>query len=79
MHSIFYDATVSDDVRRGNLFQGRPYVYSPRPISIELSKLSRVEVRRRGTSKWVLSRSQPRYPEVHEGVAYIPGDECTLA
>jgi len=40
MHSIFYDATVSDDVRRGNLFQGRPYVYSPRPISIELSNLA---------------------------------------
>ena len=40
MHSIFYDAAVSDDVRRDNLFQGQLYVYSPRPISIELCNLA---------------------------------------
>ena len=40
MHSIFYDAVVSDEVRRSNLFQGQLYVYSPRPISIELCKLA---------------------------------------
>ena len=40
MHSIFYDAAVSDEVRRRNLFQGQLYVYSPRPISIELCNLA---------------------------------------
>ncbi len=40
MHSIFYDAAVPDEVRRGNLFQGQLYVYSPRPISIELCNLA---------------------------------------
>ena len=40
MHSIFYDAAVSDEVRRRNLFQGELYVYSPRPISIELCNLA---------------------------------------
>ena len=40
MHSIFYDAAVSDEVRRSNLFQGQLYVYSPRPISLELCKLA---------------------------------------
>ena len=40
MHSIFCDAAVSDDVRRGNLFHGQLHVYSPRPISIELCNLA---------------------------------------
>ena len=40
MHSVFYDAAVPDEVRRGNLFQGQLYVYSPRPISIELCNLA---------------------------------------
>lgn len=40
MHSIFYDAAVSDDVRRDILFQGQLYIYSPRPISIELFNLA---------------------------------------
>jgi hypothetical protein len=40
MHSIFHDAAVSDELRRGNLFQGQLYVYSPRPISTELCNLA---------------------------------------
>jgi hypothetical protein len=40
MHSIFYDATVSDEVRRSNLFRGQLYAYSPRPISLELCNLA---------------------------------------
>jgi hypothetical protein len=40
MHSIFYDAAVSDELRRGDLFKGQLYVYSPRPTSIELCNLA---------------------------------------
>jgi hypothetical protein len=40
MHSIFYDAAVSDDIRRRDLFRGQLYVYSPRPTSLELCKLA---------------------------------------
>jgi hypothetical protein len=59
MHSIFYDAAVSDDVRRGNLFQGQLYVYSPRPISIELCNLAS------DMTKEVFAPHEPREAQHH--------------
>ena len=40
MNSIFYDAAVTDEIHRENLFHGQLYVYSPRPSSIELCRLA---------------------------------------
>ena len=59
MHSIFYDAAVSDEVRRGNLFQGQLYVYSPRPISIELCNLAS------DMAKEAFAPHQPREAQHH--------------
>ncbi|OUC14815.1 MAG: hypothetical protein B0A82_10860 [Alkalinema sp. CACIAM 70d] len=36
MHTVYFDANVSDDLRRQRLYDGQIFVYSPRPSTIAL-------------------------------------------
>jgi hypothetical protein len=36
MHSIYYDWTGREDVRRQRLYEGQLFVYSPRPSMMKL-------------------------------------------
>ena len=36
MNTVYYDAPVTDEVRRQRLFDGQLFVYSPRPSSVAL-------------------------------------------
>ena len=41
MHTIFFDADVSDQIRREQLYEGQLFVYSPSPSSLALVELAR--------------------------------------
>ena len=40
-HSAYFDANVSDAVRRQRLYDGQVFIYSPRPSTLELCNLAR--------------------------------------
>ena len=61
MNSIFYDAAVTDEIRRENLFHGQLYVYSPRPSSIELCRLA-AEMAREAFTPYEPSEAQHHLP-----------------
>lgn len=41
MNTVYYDAQVSDDVRRQLLYEGQLFVYSPRPSSLAFCEFAR--------------------------------------
>ena len=45
MHTIFFDADVSDQIRREQLYEGQLFVYSPSPSSLALVELARELIR----------------------------------
>jgi hypothetical protein len=40
MHSVYFDANVTDDVRREKLYDGDLFVYSPRPSTLALTEFA---------------------------------------
>ena len=46
MDSVYLDAAISDDERRGHVFRGQIFVYSPTPASMALVQLARDMIRR---------------------------------
>ncbi|MGC3976635.1 MAG: hypothetical protein QM771_19970 [Nitrospira sp.] len=41
MNTVYYDAPVTDEVRRQRLFDGQLFVYSPRPSSVALVEFAK--------------------------------------
>ena len=36
MHTVYFDSTASDDIRRKRLYEGQIFVFSPKPSTIAL-------------------------------------------
>ena len=44
-NTVYYDAQVTDEVRRQRLFEGQLFVYSPRPASLAFIEFARTLIR----------------------------------